>query len=1101
MLALSLLVSAATFQPAKLVLDINRSPIPVSSFPSLVCDAAGFALLTAQTPNQAGYKLWRTNGTEAGTSLIASFDLPDGNGSFSCLYADGPGPVYFQFIDGSGWAELWRSDGTAAGTFRLARRTDNLSDIRLLGVLGQPLFIAAIDNAGDEIVTSDGTVAGTRIVADLGPGADGGGYGFSSAVLNGQLLFALNGDLWKTDGSGAGTQRVLDLTASDDEYVQLDNFAVLGNRVLFARVNPAGDSELWSTDSTAAGSAVLHTFSIQPGTPYITALTTVSSTRAVFGVPSASGPVFLPLWRTDGTVAGTQPLNAAEPDLSLEGGRPERRGSGAIFFGRTSAHGREPWFTDGTDAGTFLLADTFPGPGENALFDYSPAPGGFFFGASTQVGVQLWFTDGTPAGTWSVSAANPQLGTDYLNADAVPLTSDQFLVWSQPFTYQLGPQRRTLWRGSISTRVLTRVDEFVPYVLGGSNALRSGRILFSLDLAPYGWEPWITDGTSAGTHLLRNLTPEPVNGSSDPVFGFDIGGALYFGAEDGVNGRSLWRSDGSAAGTQRVAGGAPLPENDWQPLARLGGAVIYPGDIGAGVAELWRTDGTSSGTTLVKDLSGLRPGGGSQVTGSSPGSCGLGFVVAGTTAYYGASPIGVGKLFRTDGTTTGTIELGSFPSTSRLFNGRSRVCVLGQLNGEIYFEAEDPLSQTQVLWRANGQPGGYARVLTDGGAPLPAPLKMSVLNGSLYFMTSSQGQMGLWQIGPVESVARLRVPRTWPNDNAFPVVTAIVGSTLLFRDCATQVVGNNGTTVCTHYRTDGTPAGTMPLGAIQGNYTGSEYPGARLGNRFIYTGVADALGFDLWFTDGTAAGTTSLRVPSNAAQVNQTTDFTVFNGLVYFTVAVETNGFTHREFWRTDGTAAGTERANSVTDVVSYLKGARMAVTGNRLLFASASEAESVELWSIENEAPVAQADSGSTTSPNAVSIDILLNDVDPDGQLARGTVRLTRAPASGTAVVESAGTVRYTPAAGFTGSDSLQYTVADTQGRESAAATVSIAIAAAPSGGGGTGGGGGGNGATPGGGGGGAAGWYELLALSLLLAGMRRRRQRYFPMQKLPKI
>ena len=59
---------------------------------------------------------------------------------------------------------------------------------------------------------------------------------------------------------------------------------------------------------------------------------------------------------------------------------------------------------------------------------------------------------------------------------------------------------------------------------------------------------------------------------------------------------------------------------------------------------------------------------------------------------------------------------------------------------------------------------------------------------------------------------------------------------------------------------------------------------------------------------------------------------------------------------------------------------------------------------------------------------------------LAPATVAAA-APSHGTATVAADGTVTYTPAAGFVGPDSFTYTVADTDGRTSDAATVSVDV------------------------------------------------------------
>ncbi|HMX11874.1 MAG TPA: hypothetical protein PKE61_13295, partial [Burkholderiaceae bacterium] len=68
-----------------------------------------------------------------------------------------------------------------------------------------------------------------------------------------------------------------------------------------------------------------------------------------------------------------------------------------------------------------------------------------------------------------------------------------------------------------------------------------------------GCELWKSDGTAAGTSLVKNIGPGPSDGLS---LGFsdltNVGGTLYFGANDGSNGDELWKSDGSAAGTSMV---------------------------------------------------------------------------------------------------------------------------------------------------------------------------------------------------------------------------------------------------------------------------------------------------------------------------------------------------------------------------------------------------------------------------------------------------------------------------------------------------------------------------------------------------------------------
>lgn len=66
-----------------------------------------------------------------------------------------------------------------------------------------------------------------------------------------------------------------------------------------------------------------------------------------------------------------------------------------------------------------------------------------------------------------------------------------------------------------------------------------------------GYELWKTDGTTAGTVMVKNITTIAGVGSSP--FGFTVfNSALYFQANDGATGSELWKTDGTGDGTARM---------------------------------------------------------------------------------------------------------------------------------------------------------------------------------------------------------------------------------------------------------------------------------------------------------------------------------------------------------------------------------------------------------------------------------------------------------------------------------------------------------------------------------------------------------------------
>ena len=91
------------------------------------------------------------------------------------------------------------------------------------------------------------------------------------------------------------------------------------------------------------------------------------------------------------------------------------------------------------------------------------------------------------------------------------------------------------------------------------------------------------------------------------------------------------------------------------------------------------------------------------------------------------------------------------------------------------------------------------------------------------------------------------------------------------------------------------------------------------------------------------------------------------------------------------------------------------------------------------NSPPVAQNDAATTDSDTATTISVLVNDSDVNGDILSVTGVSKTSSQGGIAVLNSNGTITFTPAKGFSGIDTFTYTVSD--GSASATGTVTVTV------------------------------------------------------------
>ena len=128
-----------------------------------------------------------------------------------------------------------------------------------------------------------------------------------------------------------------------------------------------------------------------------------------------------------------------------------------------------------------------------------------------------------------------------------------------------------------------------PSEASGPVTLGDTGYMFAND-AEHGTELWQTDGTAAGTTLLKDINPGPASSGGDALE--RAGGLLYFSAQDATGRYDLWKSDGTAAGTVKLTTNATSSSQ-----IGLRNAVDFDGIAILATAQgVFRSDGTAAGT-------------------------------------------------------------------------------------------------------------------------------------------------------------------------------------------------------------------------------------------------------------------------------------------------------------------------------------------------------------------------------------------------------------------------------------------------------------------------------------------------------------------------
>jgi trimeric autotransporter adhesin len=560
-----------------------------------------------------GYELWKTDGTVAGTVLVKDVRTGERLSSTPKNMANVNGTLFFTAYDATHGRELWKSNGTAAGTVLVKDirpgSAESLPD-NLTGV-GSTLYFGANNGTnGRELWKSDGTAAGTVLLKDVQPGSAsyaGGGYPHLSnfTPFNGKLYFVTYTDrprVWTSDGTTAGTVPISPL---DKHITGIDlNLTVFKNALYYVTNANSGEPrymQLWKTDGTMAGHQLVHgELGLSPNKDM---QLTAGTERMYFTTMFAYSTPFKNLWSTDGTTAGTQRVEGVTDYYTNSYPSHLTTSNGKVYFEAYDGEHYGLYTTQGSQSNTVLLRQ-FP---DSFLSDFY-ASGNFVYfivepSNPDNAIKSLWRTDGTTAGTIKLMGLTSIDFPRNFNYETVE-NGNVFI------TYE-----KSMWKTGGTPETTLHLKTFPQYIYWMANA--GAELLFAADDGVKGLELWKSDGTVAGTVLMRDIWPGSNHALSangfyregdafkDPAV--TINGVAYFLANAGGDANwELWRSDGTLSGTRMLKNDETgRPFSPYNALTVANNQIFlftYEENQDEGlpdVWELWKSDGTTAGTTKI----------------------------------------------------------------------------------------------------------------------------------------------------------------------------------------------------------------------------------------------------------------------------------------------------------------------------------------------------------------------------------------------------------------------------------------------------------------------------------------------------------------------